>query len=69
MWKGSGFNVIDLGVNVPPEKFIEAIVEHQPQIIGLSALLTTTMPAMKDTVAAVRATGPTNNRSWITTEF
>lgn len=57
MWKGSGFNVIDLGVNVPPAKFIEAIEEHQPQIIGLSALLTTTMPAMKDTVAAVRAAG------------
>ena len=57
MWKGSGFNVIDLGVNVPPAKFIEAIEEHQPQIIGLSALLTTTMPAMNDTVAAVRAAG------------
>jgi 5-methyltetrahydrofolate--homocysteine methyltransferase len=57
MWKGSGFNVIDLGVNVPAAKFIEAIEEHQPHIIGLSALLTTTMPAMKETVAAVRAAG------------
>lgn len=57
MWKGSGFNVIDLGVNVPPAKFIEAIEEHEPQVVGLSALLTTTMPAMKDTVAAIRAAG------------
>jgi 5-methyltetrahydrofolate--homocysteine methyltransferase len=57
MWKGSGFNVIDLGVNVPPAKFIEAIEEHKPQVVGLSALLTTTMPAMKDTVAAIRAAG------------
>lgn len=57
MWKGSGFNVVDLGVNVPPAKFIEAIEEHEPQVVGLSALLTTTMPAMKDTVAAIRAAG------------
>jgi len=57
MWKGSGFNVIDLGVNVPPAKFIEAIKAHEPQVIGLSALLTTTMPAMKDTVAAIRSAG------------
>jgi len=57
MWKGSGFNVVDLGVNVPADKFIEAIEEHQPHIIGLSALLTTTMPAMKEIIAAVRAAG------------
>lgn len=57
MWKGSGFNVIDLGVNVPPAKFIEAIEENEPQIVGLSALLTTTMPAMKDTVSAIRGAG------------
>jgi 5-methyltetrahydrofolate--homocysteine methyltransferase len=57
MWKGSGFEVIDLGVNVPPAKFIEAIEEFKPAIVGLSALLTTTMPAMKDTVAAIRAAG------------
>lgn len=60
MWKGAGFEVIDLGVNVPPPKFIEAIEEHQPQIVGLSALLTTTMPAMKETVAAIRAAGHTS---------
>jgi len=57
MWKGSGFNVVDLGVNVPAAKFIEAIEENDPQIVGLSALLTTTMPAMKDTVAAIREAG------------
>lgn len=57
MWKGSGFNVIDLGVNVPPAKFIEAIDEYEPQVVGLSALLTTTMPAMKETVAAIRSAG------------
>ena len=57
MWKGANFNVIDLGVNVPAQKFIEAIEEHKPDIIGLSALLTTTMPAMKTTVEAIRAAG------------
>lgn len=57
MWKGSGFNVIDLGVNVSSAKFIEAIEEHRPQVVGLSALLTTTMPSMKDTVAAIRSAG------------
>jgi 5-methyltetrahydrofolate--homocysteine methyltransferase len=57
MWKGTGFDVIDLGVNVPAEKFIEAIEEHKPQIVGLSTLLTTTMPAMKATVAVIREAG------------
>lgn len=57
MWKGAGFDVIDLGVNVPASTFIDAIAEHQPQLIGLSALLTTTMPAMKETIAAIRAAG------------
>jgi len=57
MWKGAGFEVVDLGVNVPPAKFLEAIDEHKPHIVGLSALLTTTMPAMKETVAAIRAAG------------
>jgi 5-methyltetrahydrofolate--homocysteine methyltransferase len=57
MWKGSGFEVIDLGANVAPDKFIEAIETHQPQVVGLSALLTTTMPAMKQTVEAIRSAG------------
>jgi 5-methyltetrahydrofolate--homocysteine methyltransferase len=54
MWRGANFNVIDLGVNVPAERFIAAINQHQPQVVGLSALLTTTMPAMQQTVAALR---------------
>lgn len=57
MWKGAGFDVIDLGVNVPAAKFLEAIDEHKPHLVGLSSLLTTTMPAMKETVAAIRAAG------------
>ncbi|MCC5808296.1 MAG: corrinoid protein [Opitutales bacterium] len=60
MWKGAGFDVIDLGVNVPAARFIEAIEEHKPHIVGLSALLTTTMPAMRDTVAAIREAGHTS---------
>ena len=57
MWKGAGFEVIDLGVNVAPAAFVDAIEEHSPDIIGLSALLTTTMPAMRETVAAIKAAG------------
>ena len=44
MLEGAGFEVIDLGINVPPDRFIEAIRAHQPQILGMSALLTTTIP-------------------------
>jgi 5-methyltetrahydrofolate--homocysteine methyltransferase len=57
MWKGANFNVIDLGTNVPPEKFVAAALEHHPQIIGLSALLTTTMPSMKSTIDALKTAG------------
>ena len=46
MCEGSGFDVIDLGFNVDPEVFVEAIKEHQPDIVGMSAMLTTTMRAM-----------------------
>lgn len=55
MWKGAGFKVVDLGTNVPPPKFVAAVKEHKPQIVGLSALLTTTMPAMAQTLVALRA--------------
>ncbi|MDR2674168.1 MAG: corrinoid protein [Opitutaceae bacterium] len=55
MWKGANFRVIDLGTNVDPQKFIDAARQHNPDLIGLSALLTTTMPAMKATVAALKA--------------
>ncbi len=55
MWKGANFKVVDLGTNVSAEKFVAAIREHQPQLVGLSALLTTTMPAIADTVRTIRA--------------
>ena len=57
MWKGANFEVIDLGVDVPPAKFVAAIKEHQPHLVGISSLLTTTMPAMKATVMALNAAG------------
>jgi 5-methyltetrahydrofolate--homocysteine methyltransferase len=57
MWKGANFGVVDLGTNVAPDKFVAAAKEHGAQLIGLSALLTTTMPAMKTTVQAVRDAG------------
>ena len=57
MWKGANIDVIDLGVNVSAAKFAEAVREHQPNLVGLSALLTTTMPAMRGVVAAIRETG------------
>jgi 5-methyltetrahydrofolate--homocysteine methyltransferase len=54
MWRGANFAVVDLGTNVPPERYVSAAREHGAQIVGLSALLTTTMPAMRDTVKALR---------------
>ncbi|MDO8545050.1 MAG: corrinoid protein [Opitutaceae bacterium] len=57
MLKGANFKVVDLGTNVPAAKFVAAINEHRPQIVGLSALLTTTMPAMVETVRTIRASG------------
>ena len=57
MWKGANFAVVDLGTNVPADKFVAAAKEHNAQIVGCSALLTTTMPAMKDAVAKIRAAG------------
>ncbi|HHW41697.1 MAG TPA: cobalamin-binding protein [Syntrophomonadaceae bacterium] len=55
--KSGGFNVIDLGVDVSPEGFVNAIKEHSPQIVGMSALLTTTMVNMKKTLDAMEAAG------------
>ncbi len=57
MMEGAGFEVIDLGVDVTPEKFVEAIHAHQPQLVGCSALLTTTMPKMKATINAIERAG------------
>lgn len=57
MLEGAGYRVIDLGVDVPTEKFLKAIEEHHPQVIGISALLTTTMTQMKEAVGALKAQG------------
>jgi 5-methyltetrahydrofolate--homocysteine methyltransferase len=57
MIESTGFDVIDLGVDVKPELFIDAIRENQPDIVGLSALLTTTMPMMKKTVESIEESG------------
>lgn len=59
--ESGGFKVIDLGVDVPIEKFVEAVKEHNPQIVGLSALLTTTMPAMQSTIDAFKEAGLRDN--------
>jgi corrinoid protein of di/trimethylamine methyltransferase len=55
--EGGGFEVIDLGVNVTPEKFIATVNEKQANIVAMSALLTTTMPAMKTTIDALKLAG------------
>jgi 5-methyltetrahydrofolate--homocysteine methyltransferase len=57
MCEGSGFEVIDIGFNVDPEKFVEAVKQHQPQVIGMSAMLTTTMRAMGYTIKALEEAG------------
>lgn len=55
--EGAGFEVIDLGFNVEPDKFVGAIKAHQPNIVGMSALLTTTMRAMAQTIKAIEEAG------------
>jgi 5-methyltetrahydrofolate--homocysteine methyltransferase len=57
MWKGANFGVVDLGTNVSPDKFAAAAKEHNAQVVGLSALLTTTMPAMKTTIEGLKKAG------------
>ena len=57
MLEGAGFEVIDLGVQVAPEKFVAAIEEHQPDIVGFSAFLTTTMPMFKANINALQKAG------------
>ena len=58
MWKGATIAVVDLGTNVPADRFASAAVEHGASLVGISALLTTTMVGMRDAVAAVRAAVP-----------
>ncbi len=57
MLEGAGFEIVDLGVDVPPEKFIDAVVNQGVDIVAMSALLTTTMPNMKSTLEAIKAAG------------
>ena len=57
MWRGAHFNVVDLGTNVSAERFVQAARESDADLVGLSALLTTTMPAMKETILAIRESG------------
>ncbi|MBN1541870.1 corrinoid protein [candidate division KSB1 bacterium] len=57
MMEGAGFEVIDMGVDVTPEKFVEKIKETKAEFVGMSALLTTTMVKMKDTIEAIQSSG------------
>src|SRR5207247_2528295 len=57
MLEGAGFEVFDLGVNTPPEKFVDAVKQHEPDIVGFSAFLTTTMPMFKANIDALTKAG------------
>lgn len=57
MLEGGGFEVVDLGIDVPPERFVEAVRNERPDLVGMSALLTTTMTSMKDTIDALCEAG------------
>ena len=57
MLKGAGFDVVDLGTDVSPDVFVEKVKESDAQLVGLSALLTTTMPAMEKTIQAIKDAG------------
>src|ERR1700676_5411120 len=61
MLEGAGFEVIDLGINNPVEKYLDAIDQHQPDILGMSALLTTTMPYMKVVIDTLKEKGMRND--------
>jgi len=55
MLEGGGYTVVDLGVDIPPDGYVEAVKQNGAKVVGLSALLTTTMPVMKDIIAALKA--------------
>ena len=57
MLKGAGFEVVDLGVDISPDKFVQQAKSAGSNLIGMSALLTTTMPAMEKTIKAIKAAG------------
>jgi len=57
MCEGAGFEIVDIGFNADPEKFVDAIKQHQPDVVGMSAMLTTTMRAMAHTIKAIEEAG------------
>jgi 5-methyltetrahydrofolate--homocysteine methyltransferase len=57
MFEGAGFNVVDLGIDKEPQVFVDAIKEHKAKLVGISALLTTTMPKMGETINAIKEAG------------
>lgn len=61
MLEGAGFEIIDMGTDVSPDKFVAAIKEHQAEFVGMSALLTTTMPSMRTTINALNEAGIRDN--------
>jgi 5-methyltetrahydrofolate--homocysteine methyltransferase len=61
MMKGAGFEIVDLGIDVSPDKFVQAIQDKKPDVVGLSALLTTTMKTMKDTIEEMKKKGIRDN--------
>ena len=61
MLEGAGFEVYDLGINTPVEEYLEALEKHQPEILGMSALLTTTMPYMKVVIDTLKEKGIRND--------
>ena len=61
MMESAGFETIDLGVDIDPEEFVKDVVDNKPDIVGLSALLTTTMPMMKRSIESIEESGLRNN--------
>ncbi|MFP4038969.1 MAG: corrinoid protein [Desulfosudaceae bacterium] len=61
MFEGAGFKVVNLGIDLKPQVFVDAVKEHNPELLGMSALLTTTMPKMGETVNALKEAGLRDN--------
>ncbi len=57
MFEGAGFKVVNLGIDLKPQAFVDAVKEHKPELLGMSALLTTTMPKMGETINALKEAG------------
>ncbi|MFO8049935.1 MAG: corrinoid protein [Desulfosudaceae bacterium] len=61
MFEGAGFKVVNLGIDLKPQVFVDAVKEHNPDLVGMSALLTTTMPKMGETINALKEAGLRDN--------